>query len=501
MEQYQAFFGNWFGQLVERVIRLHQYLSERAASERAASAPDRIKTRASIVNHVQDSLEDLARDLLTKATHFVNNPTVEKHLAVYYAIGRTAASQYRHLHSVVTHIPAPWPSPELELFLRNVLEEGGFHEPISCTILLSGDYNFSHILDPTPPSKMLPSRHALLSVPSAEQDNPLMWPNLLHEIGHEIGQQHGVVKAAEALLLKGDRRQQSASRLKEWTHEIVADLLAADYLGPAFIGAFVNFATYWYPRSLREPSFSHPDSNSRVTYLYRHLKSESRGSFDDVLTTLKADFNVRIGLDQNDITVRNNLYQTLGNARAPDSEFPTREELDEFVDEIATLAEYKAIKPKPFDETDASHVKRLATRLAKGELIASYRDSKILINYPSEKDVQLDKFRAARNQLWERPNSVRHILNAALVRRLSDVGAAGENSNANIGFHGSLLRDFCGSQDAMRKRLIDLRPSVNRLDAVISKSMEGASVMAFYQEHKQRPKIPPDDANFEAANK
>lgn len=491
MQQYRNLFQNWLGQLVERVIRLDQYLSERAAS-----APHRLTTGPNIVADLVESLDYLAEDLLKKAAYFLKGESsVEDHRSRYYAFARSAADQFRRLHAVVTYIPGPWPSPELELFLRKVLEEGGFKlagddsTPIPWTILLSGDYNFSHILIPRTVPNVLaghsPFRN-LLTVPSAEKDNPLMWPNLLHEIAHVIGEEKGIIEAAQARLSRIEATPQSRKIMEEWTHEIVADLIATDYLGLAYFGAFVNFATYWVPFSLRKPTASHPASSNRVNYLFRHLKGSSPASIRDALETLQADYNARHELDQEDFAVRHDLFDTLRDINSPDKPFPSDEELASYISEIVDLNEYKSVRPRSawFSEGDASRIIELAKRLKEGQLISSYRDCSILgSTFSLEEDVRKN-YRVAVSQLKELPNEVRHILNAALIRRLShaETIAFDPNKPIVVGFYGRLLHDFCESRaPTMRKRLIDLRQTVNNLDSVISKSMEATAVMAFYQ--------------------
>ena len=493
MPDYPVFFEIWFGQLVERVIRLHQYLSERSASAPESKAPagnlnlDQVVAGPAVVEGVQSELEDLAQDLLRKATHLSTDTPLE-HPAVYYAFGRTAASRFRRLHYVAAYIPTPWPSPEMELFLKKVLEEGGYSKDLSWTILLSGEYNFSHVLSPIADQEILDTRRVfpnLLSVPSAEKDNPLMWPNLLHEIAHQIGEDEGIVEAIWGKLPEITTSSKRAARLKVWSHEIVADLIAADFLGPAFFGALLNFAAYWIPDSLRKPTASHPAASDRVSYIREHLRHESPGFFDDVLDALLNDFNVRLTLDNEDIRIRSELYETLRAHGTAEGEFPTKEELLQFASMIRTLPEYLAARPKSFLKADENHIRTLAQQLGEGRLIASHRISNVVHNYRTvDKLQQGEDFNAALYLLAERPNPVRHILNAALVGRLSD--GQGRNGRT-VGFHQALLGDFVAAKDTpIRKRLVDFRSRVNRLDAVISKSMEAASVMAFYQDYRMR---------------
>lgn len=120
MDEVRNLFQNWFGQLVERIVRLDQYLSERKAS-----APTRVKLRRNIVSELLSSLHQLAEELHEKATFFLSDKSPESRRSIYYAFVLEATGRYRRLHALINYIPAPWPSPHLELFLTKVLEEGG----------------------------------------------------------------------------------------------------------------------------------------------------------------------------------------------------------------------------------------------------------------------------------------------------------------------------------------------------------------------------------------
>lgn len=487
MDEVRNLFQNWFGQLVERIVRLDQYLSERKAS-----APTRVKLRRNIVSELLSSLYQLAEELHEKATFFLSDKSPESRRSIYYAFVLEATGRYRRLHALINYIPAPWPSPHLELFLTKVLEEGGLEgsvhgqEPMLCNTLLSADYNFSHILVPIAGASavvgQLPLQN-LLTVPSAEKDNPLMWPNLLHELAHVIGQE--VIDAAQECLTHV-KAPQIRSILGRWTHEIVADLIAADYLGPAYFGSFVTFCTYWVPQSPRLPTTSHPAPDKRVEYLFHYLNQQSP-DFITALKSLYADYQTRLQMDYEDFKSRNSVFDAYRDTRAADKPFPL-EELRGFVSEIVALPEFKKIRPRTMNVNDALEVQALARYLKEGQLIASRRDNAILRDYKSVEDVRKD-YRNALSSLQEKPNDVRLILNAALIRRLSDatVDRRGKNSGAPLTFHAKLLDDYCKSKEIVAsKRLMELRQTVNNLDSVISKSMEATTVMAFYQSYQQR---------------
>lgn len=488
MEQYHTLFQDWLGQLVERVVRLEQYLLEREAS-----APSRVKAGPNVVSDVLSCLDNLAKLLLEKATFFLteNEQSVADHRSQYYASALIATDQYRRLHAFAAYIPSPWPSPELDMFLRTVLPRrnlnalGDNSGRMAWTILLSGEYNFSHILA-TPPNEFTEQHrlHNLLSVPAAEKDNPLMWPNLLHELAHVIGETEGIIAAAQAKLPGIAETRQTERILALWTPEIVADLIAADYVGIAYFGAFVTFATYWVPCSLWEPTTSHPSPSNRVDYLYNHLKGRP-ASFDTALDTLLTPYHARQRLDTEDYKARNELFDTIRDPTSPDRPYPSNDELTRYVRLIVALSEYRNITPDAIDEATAAHIKGLATQVKEGQLISSRRTDPCGIPFESPEDVRKD-FSAAKQKLKELPNEFRDILNAALIRTLHPHSIVVGKKTTAVSFYGRLLSEYCDhSGHSIRKRLLDLRRTVNNLDSVISKSMEAALVMTFYQQHKR----------------
>jgi len=484
MLDFRSLFCNWFGHLVERCTRLDQYLVERAAA-----APDGRNKVPPIVIDLLGSLALLTEEIHRKATYLISLSAREVHdkRSTFYAEARAAAEEFRRLHGYVSHIPAPWPSPELEVFLRRVIEESGYRsasgslERRAWTILLSGDYNFSHIL--VPPSAasrgMVPQN--VLHVPAAEKDNPLIWPNLVHELAHIIGVESGIVSAAQELPLVEGKSGAVRKVLEEWTHEIVADLLATDFLGPAYFGAFVSFVAYWIPYSLRRRSRWHPEADCRVDYILRRLREGPKSLESALVSQLKTEYEGRLQLDYEDERFRTEFFEDIAAASSGKSDYPSNADLQEFASSIVELPSYRKVAPMLLTEGDAAIIEALGRRVTSGEIIASRREPSARITFGSEEEIR-GKFEEALDQLRDKPNKIVHILNAALLRKLSYEDSSKVRAGAPVAYTTQLLDDFCRTPVAGSKRLAALRRDVNGLDLVISKSIEGAQILSFYQD-------------------
>ena len=479
MRNYKELFQTWYGHLLERLIRLHHYISERATE-----APTSYSRPVRFPVELLRKVETLAAELRERSSYLQQDDCLAENKAVYYASARTIANAFRKLHRQVAFLPAPWPSPELEFFLFKVLEESGvasLREAAASapwTILFSGEFNFSHILLP---DLAAPSFEAsILTIPAAERSNPLFWPNLVHEAAHGLAARSGLIEAAVHLPVALDRPPETQRVLREWAHEIVADLLAVEILGPAFFGAFVTFAAYWIPYPVRRGSERHPPPNLRVDYLQRRLTSNSPGFADILLAQLEAEFTGRLELDQADQEIRSALYDLASGTQ----HFPEPGLVYDFVAAILELAEFKRLQPNAFSQADVEVVTRLAKRLQRGELIASRRRRGVKESFDTEEEVE-GRFSEALDQLEEAPNTVTEILNAAFARKLGYASRERERYAAAcetpVGYHAGLLAMFCADLgEPVNKRLVEMRREVSTLDEVVAKSIEATSILSFY---------------------
>jgi len=490
MNEDQTLLANWYAALLERAVRLDDYVSERAAD-----APGSAGKGTNLVAALRSAVGKFARELHRDARRLFRDKQPSDNRLTYYAELLSKARAYRRLHAHVSFLPTPWPKIELHLFVRRVFEEAGYQwegspaEPDDpWTILLSGDFNFSHILLPdsrdAADAHEAPLLQNVLVLPAAEKDNPLFWPNLVHELGHCIAAKDGVMDAVRALPSLTNRPAADRSTLEEWTQEIVADLIATTLLGYSYFSSFVTFAVYSIPRALRQPSPKHPSPETRIEYIGRRLRATGSSVEDALTAQLQVEYNGRLKLDHEDFIVRSELFETLEGSRADGGRYPTREETLDLAEEIANLPEFAKFSPRPLTQLDVTIIHALEERLRSGEVIATRRCASSHEGFDSEREVD-QRFEEAQDQLQEVPNAINHIFAAATLRRLSYAATRGRQlrqSSPPVGFQRHLLEEFC-KQDASSTReiLVECRPLVKQLDWQISKSIESTGIVSFYQ--------------------
>ena len=109
-----------------------------------------------------------------------------------------------------------------------------------------------------------------LFLPKIEQENPLQWGILVHEIGHSLEWTSRSLTEGH-LNLPDDAEGRVV--LDDWAEEVVCDLIALHLLGPAYFVSFVSFITLMGALGhLEEPTETHPDPRFRLSIMSATLE-------------------------------------------------------------------------------------------------------------------------------------------------------------------------------------------------------------------------------------
>ncbi|MHB8104178.1 MAG: hypothetical protein ACYDG5_01370 [Dehalococcoidales bacterium] len=483
-ENLKQFFLVWCADLLERMVRLRQYVSERLASIPAGSPePDILDSLLRENNNVVEMLQSTAKDLITHDATQVSRDW----LSYFSTLRLDIPNAFRKLHSRLSFIPAPWPRPELELFVRSVLElacyEGGLSRKKQgrWTLLLTGDFNFSDILATDISSREqkyglsdtgkhlfgdIPSPIRLaLTMPAVERDNPIAWLNLIHELGHLIGEIDGIVEKARSIpSVKNYQNGDPVDYIRihdNWIPEIVADLIATDLLGVGYYASFVEFATFWAEDSARIPIGMHPPVDARCRYIFNRLSElgEINSTFRD---ELEVEYKIRSLLDYQSDMIRPNIQDEQANGHVWETE------LVEISQEIVSLDEYKAILKNPRNTVNIDFLNDLANQLRKHWLISSQPTN---LRQLSANEIEAD-LKQCKQDLVHTENDMRNIVTAAsLVKR--------EQTRIN---GSKLIYPFIDTPPKkIKSYLIDLWSEIHKLDIIVAKSVEAAEILKFYQ--------------------
>jgi len=499
-EELRAFLVRWCSTFVESVVRLRQYVSEREASIPTGSpVPDLLSDLLEKNDEVADRLLDLGGRLLDAAP-----PEIALHWDTYHSVLRADIPlDFRKLHRGLYLIPAPWSRPELDLFIRSVLETAkykGSADPSKLTLLLTGEYNFSDILigPGHPDRELVPgviveelfakasvAGRGFLAIPAVERENPVIWPNLVHELGHHIGAIDEIVQRARSLpsVTKLDKHAHPDMRnhlRDDYVPEIVADLIATDLLGVGYYASFLVFATYWSRKSAHACHLTHPPVEARRQYISQRLRDLKKLS-DTFEDELNRDYDMRRALDTQDPTVRGDTQDGRQSPLSATSGVNWERELKEVARDILALPEYEALISSPGGSADTESLRQQAEELARGWLVTS---KPVQRESPSVEEVQ-KHIEQYKRKLVQPLNDVRDIITAASLAKLR-IGSTRRSippAGATVDpFEDDLLHRFCRSpHTSTRKRLIALWEDIHRFDVAVTMSIEGAQVVRFYR--------------------
>ncbi len=304
-----------------------------------------------------------------------------------------------------------------------------------------------------------PALPVVLRMPYVEFRNPLMWVNLVHEMGHAVDAKMKL-SPQFAVTLKPTVEQREI--FQSWASEFFADQVAVRAVGPAYLSAFISWYLTRYPRELKVASKTHPAPEVRVAKMQKCLADR------DILGD-GADFLLR--------TFRN---------LATDQEFrcPPNSPLPEVVDQMAawavTTTEKLASVP-PFGHDEARAAKAIAVTLGDNTVVSSRSQLNA-----EEEAVRLQELRETLDRrsfenpgelysvtepLQEQPNRCCEIANAAWEYAL----AKGLEQ---------FRQTFSRQDTEASKQWLDYREYLEALQRRLRKSIEYAKIHRLWQNNR-----------------
>lgn len=494
MADYEWLFVSWFSNLIERLARVHHYVREIAAT-----SPGYEQGTPHLVWALNNQIEKLALRTYEYTCIFLEDADKSGNRTTYYSNIRQVAQDFRELHQRLSPLPNQWAPRDLDSFVQHILEEANLHWALESansqgdhrqpwTVALTSYYNFSHAVVPLPKRQSygdefeleLADNPNILRIPKVEKNNPLMWPALIHELGHAIGYSRDILK--EAMTLKEIQIRPTLAQLtmKPWLDEVIADLIATDLVGPAYLISFLSFADFW-DLNLQRPSRSHPPVVARVDYMLERLSKKNGlalSSMPGLRRLMEREHDARLVLDFADDKERHGLFDELERAKYSRLPYAERDDVVGLANRIASLESFKSIEAPPFTISRWGLIEDLAGQLAKGIPISSRRLAEPYRAW-SKGETLPDDFHKIIHSLHEVPNSVGDIVSAGTLRRLGLASVAPHAPQKE--FAEQVVSLFCSSEYSnVNNRLIDVALKVTEFDSLVSKSIETAGVMKFY---------------------
>jgi len=488
-EETDKFLKVWYGEIAERLVRAYHYVCQQLVD-----APSR-QGSPSILLKLRQDIELAAEMFRNRARQVLEEERIGVDPTSYYTEARRQCKRFTELHRRLSYVPTPWAQPELEHFLLGVAAEKD--HPYAIT--LSGEFNFASVfiaegvgdVGSRGYGEAQNSLRNVLSVPVAEQLNVVMWPNLIHEMGHFLASDYGIVQQAMQLdVVKRLGKTDPLAMLtlqRNWMGEIVADLIATDLLGLGYYVSFSNFSSYWSYFVLHKNTEKHPSPDIRNRYILERLKRHDQKpdyAIEKWENQMCWAWNCRKELD---FQLEKGFFEDLGpgtgREKVPSNDVvkvPPDEVVLELASAIPTLGCYQRIREHQHD-FDLDMIRGLQTRIGKSEFIGTSRKRSEEARPEGEKQFEYDVA-----QLVEYPNRIVDIVNAAILQRLGIHFLVSVPDIGHGGLRDELLKELCGDSSRDIKEVMPrLWQSVVHEDAVVLKSIETRAICDFYQTKAQ----------------
>jgi dCTP deaminase len=259
--------------LIERILRLERFIQDVSPANRARGG---MEATDSLVSAFLDSIKERKHQIYRTARRLnaipqddfdINNATSFREFC------KVGFRFFKSIHEEFRRLPSPEVERETYLFLANA--DPRFLE-FKSTVVLDHLYSvYLYTSDKMTAANELPflKRVPVFTLPKVERDNPLFWPLVMHELGHERAERDS---SFAPMLREEFDAKVSEPRARElvtpWAKEFYADVVAALILGPAYLCSFGNIAMPFSLRALRDPDDGHPSPAIRMEMLIETLQ-------------------------------------------------------------------------------------------------------------------------------------------------------------------------------------------------------------------------------------
>lgn len=348
-------------EVYEKFLRLSQLVDDRESELPFHSAVRLVDSFRTEIAKKLDEVEKLAKRLWSL-------PTVDKGTAstFWLAIGE-CASDFLRLHDSFRWFSNPWVTETTYRFLQACFKEpeGGanYLYSLNGSLAYTPIYNFGF----ASVDEYFSSHDVLKTVawelPYAEQHNPLMWPILLHEVGHAVVQQMNLVPHLARVM------QDGSDKAARWFEELGADHIAARILGPAYYFSLGSLAFFLQKGNLRSSRQDHPATVVRFDAIERTLRL---CGVDPDKPAFSAVARFRDLINQ-----RKEIEQTLYGSETAFEDADWEERGRQIVEIIAETVRAGSLAIGMYSPPPYQHACSLSDKMMRGEMIASYRDEGI----------------------------------------------------------------------------------------------------------------------------
>lgn len=322
----EFFFKFFLAEIAEKIVRLELFVDDTRRQ-----AP---KENHSIFSIYDESIRILKSDFQKETGEFMEAVRkLDKGNSHYWMshLHKKFFGRIETVHKCFRWIYTPWAEKETYAFLRQLLfesEKKKTHiQELKFTVVFTNDYTFlKHDTHKDLPDYTDISEAPVLALPKIEKGNPLVWTILVHELGHILAEEYGVIDRILEDVKEEVPGETKVRMLRKWIAEICADVASLQLLGPASILPFVTFCITLVNDNLHQASKDHPPPYRRAKYLWDSLETDIKIPYQKLpelekyysLFGTRCDIDTEIG------------YRTVEPKDFEQSFFPS-----EFVDSVA----------------------------------------------------------------------------------------------------------------------------------------------------------------------
>jgi dCTP deaminase len=260
-----------FQRAVETVLRFGVYL-DRVQNLSASREVNLLRFFRYQNERIRQDLSDQVKQL----TRYNFEGTINERDKVrrfLYAYAQTVTSingSFRDLD----YLPNQPPVPSGVYILLRDLFPATFHGKTQPTVVYHRKYDFEQRTYRELQAEVSGAPLSLpvvLRMPYVEFRNPLMWVNLTHEMGHALD---ATTRLSAQFVASSGVKLHERAIVENWASELLADRVAINVVGPAYLSAFISWYLTRYPAELTQSNLTHPAPADRLATMREHLRKE-----------------------------------------------------------------------------------------------------------------------------------------------------------------------------------------------------------------------------------
>lgn len=327
------------------------------------------------------------------------------------------ADRFKQFHEMLVYMPVHNVFPETIDCLK--IAFGDEYDNVKPSIILGtffSAYEFDFLeqverLVPQPSAIWRNNEKVVaLQLPVCDRHSPTTWAVLAHEMGHAIDMNNNISKSVSDLL-----RQTMLPAIVKWVEELCADLIAAEFFGPAAILPIISIQHCLFPlHAIHAYSPTHPAALARLQVVSDFLKD-------------KYGFDY---LSKERVVYRDLWEDSVMQFETSENQQALRQKNTEYENIILRIA--TALREKIDEQLQSSHmindkcIARCMKRLRKSVPIGAQGDRRMILRNALKKyentnftsiDDQIQSFELLKERFLESPVDIPSLLLSCARRR------------------------------------------------------------------------------------